>query len=873
MGLVKRELRDRLGFDSATNRKILDVNVWELSLQGDLSRSFFQDLLTKTLRQLPFAKRLAFRCSLVRRRLNFESLLRQAASNAYRVVIALLPITLQAQSLGGGPNPLGQVLASNPFLAAGLSLVLALWLIVKPAVEFVKEKATIDLDTLLKKAPYELQVSMLTRLREDFKRLTDIWIGQDRRGRLVVFVDDLDRCPPTMTPGRLEAIKLFLTIDRCIYVLSLDERVIATSIELRYGRPVTLGVESRSIDGARYLEKIVQVPFMLPSIDLSDIEAYIDSFAAQWPDERCKTIFSAGLPRNPRQIKRAVNVFLLLWDLAERRRKKIGPSATPLRLAKFVALQTAYPQVFQLPRSAPPLLQRLELASLAEDGPVEDPQITTLRGEAGLSELFQLLKDVEEARFAALNEDELAAFFSLARRVPGETEFAAPRNTSPTRLDAEIVRGFQQLPIVPTPAVDFTGRERELALLKSMLTSPHGSGNSGAAIAVVNGMGGAGKTALALRAAHDVADQFSDGQLYRSLRGIAGDEVSSADVLAGFLRTLTRSDTLPASTADRARLYRDQLHGKRILIVLDDAADAEQVRPLLPDTPGCAAIITSRRRLGLPGAGILQLTVLGEAEGLALLTRLVGADRVRAEPDASKRLIELCGGLPLALRIVGGHLASHNRTSLAEYAERLRDASSRLRQLGRGGLEVSATIELSYRELEPKSQRLFRLLGILETSDFAVDELAALADAGPAEIEVPLQGLIDVGLIRHTGEPGRFSTHPLVQLFARGQLAEEEAGASTSAAAAFEKAGDRCGQAKASIRLASIATLPAGRVGTTAKVGGANVGWCQPALQVCAKLERGQSAKDRLVGEHTGRPGTRRLRLRACPGGRRTWSW
>jgi len=419
---IRRKLRDgpRQFDHRKTSDRTLWINVWELSLQGDLTRSFLQTLLTECRRRLPWHRRLQFDLYLLRRRLDGGAVLRQLAQNSYRLVIAAVPIIVAALQ----PSFI-HVDTTTGWLA---TTALGLWLLVKPLLEVARDKVSLDLGTILEKQPYDLQVSVLRTLSEDFERLVHLWVGDD--GRLVVFVDDLDRCSPQLIPGVLEAIKLFLTIKRCIYVLALDEDVIAGSIQSAYA----------GVDGKRYLEKIVQLPFMLPSIDANQIVDYVKTFNAAWPggDDRCADIFAHGLPPNPRLIKRAVNVFLLLSGFV-RHRQGIGDLVTPLRLAKVVALQTGYAAVFERLRDAPDLIKRLESASLegSSGGPPALGGVAApddVRQQRFFFELFRVFKDEPSARFAELSTEELARFFSLAGRVASGAASDVSAQSSLTEL-------------------------------------------------------------------------------------------------------------------------------------------------------------------------------------------------------------------------------------------------------------------------------------------------------------------------------------------------------------------------------------------------------------------------------------------------------
>ncbi|MFD9409495.1 BTAD domain-containing putative transcriptional regulator [Streptomyces sp. NPDC059989] len=334
-----------------------------------------------------------------------------------------------------------------------------------------------------------------------------------------------------------------------------------------------------------------------------------------------------------------------------------------------------------------------------------------------------------------------------ARSEPG------PRDGAPDRPPA-------QLPAA-TPA--FVGREAEAAALAEGLREADGG------VCVVTGQAGIGKTALALRVAHRLRGAFPDGQLYVDLRG--ADPTAAADpaeVLAGFLHGLgVDGPAVPAGAGERAALYRSLLAGRRVLVVLDNAADASQVRALLPGS-GCGVLVTSRRRLpALDRRVALELPLLDEAGALGLLGRIAGAGRVAAEPEAARELVRLCGRLPLALRIVGAELAALPHRELARLAARLGDERSRLDVLD----GVRAGLRLGYRSLPGDARALLRGLALLDAPDFAAWTAAAVLDRPLDPAEDALDALVAGYLLEVAGrdEAGqlRYRMHDLVRAFGR----------------------------------------------------------------------------------------------------------
>jgi DNA-binding SARP family transcriptional activator len=332
---------------------------------------------------------------------------------------------------------------------------------------------------------------------------------------------------------------------------------------------------------------------------------------------------------------------------------------------------------------------------------------------------------------------------------------------------------------LPPDLVDFTGRALESGQIRDLLAYGVAPQATAVTTLVIAGKGGVGKTALAVHVAHQVRQHFPDGQLYMTLQGGA-QPLEPAAVLAEFLRNLGVPPTaIPDGLKDRARLYRSRLAGKRILVVLNDAADEAQVRPLLPGDAGCAVLVTSRRRLaGLAGAITVELDVMEPGEAIELLGKVAGSERVAAEPDAAAELVHLCGYLPLAVRIAGARLAARPHLQLATYAVRLRDERRRLEELRVGDLGVRASFALSYLTLNGDEQRAFRLLGMLDGPDFAAWVAAALLDCALYEAEDLVERLVDAQLLEAGGEDAtgltRYRFRDLLRVFARECLREEE---------------------------------------------------------------------------------------------------
>lgn len=331
---------------------------------------------------------------------------------------------------------------------------------------------------------------------------------------------------------------------------------------------------------------------------------------------------------------------------------------------------------------------------------------------------------------------------------------------------------------LPADVGDFAGRAAPLAVLAELMTAadPH----SGVAVAVIaiTGAGGMGKTALAVHAGHLHRGLFPDGQLYVNLRGGSDHPVPGADVLRRFLCALgVSAPQVPADADERAVLYRSLLAGKRVLIVLDDARDSAQVRPLIPAGSGNVVLITSRSRLtGLDSMRRIQLGAMGRDSSWRLLAQVAGVARIQADPDASARVLAACAGLPLALRIVAAHLAAEPTRTVSELADRLADSRRRLDVLRADDRAVRASFAISYNDLpdgERPPARLFRLLGLWDGP--AVSRPAAAALAGLPETVV--SELIESLTEHHLLEPApssRYQFHDLVRSYAMERCVAEE---------------------------------------------------------------------------------------------------
>ena len=326
---------------------------------------------------------------------------------------------------------------------------------------------------------------------------------------------------------------------------------------------------------------------------------------------------------------------------------------------------------------------------------------------------------------------------------------------------------------LPADVAAFTGRSAELAELAARLRSDLDD-RVPAPIGAIDGAAGVGKSALAVHAAHRVAGSFPDGQLYADLSG-----GTPLGVLGGFLRALGVPDTGRHDVAEAAGRFRAETATRRLLVVLDNATDATQVRPLLPAGPGCAVLVTSRRVLAtLDGVSHVHLGPLAPGESLTLLKVLAGPERIAADPPAARHLVTLCGGLPLALRIAGARLAARPAWPVRTLTGRLADTHRRLDELHAGDLDVRASLLVGHRllaagsEAERTAAASFGLLGLPDAADLSpafAERLLGVSDPMPV-----LELLVDAQLLESRA-PGRYRLHDLLRL-----LAQELAAASWS---------------------------------------------------------------------------------------------
>lgn len=372
----------------------------------------------------------------------------------------------------------------------------------------------------------------------------------------------------------------------------------------------------------------------------------------------------------------------------------------------------------------------------------------------------------------------------------GDVDVAQPESSSRARPEvadrfADEQRGAPRRHTaprtVPYDTVDFTGRAAETAVLLTRARTPHPA----LTIVAIDGMGGVGKTALAVHVAHRLAEDYSEGQYYIDLHGFSAnmDPLTAAQALDILLvEHGTPAEDIPSGVAGKSALWRSELAGRRALVVLDNVLDVAQVRPLLPGTAGVFVMLTCRRRLtALDGAVPVSLDVLPHEDAVALFTEVAGPDRVAAEPGVLDEAVRLCGHLPLALRVAAARLRDRSAWSVSDLVDRLRSHRRRTRFLQAGDRSVMAVLALSYRYLQPKHREVFRLLSLHPGEDFDAAVTATIAGISLDEAERCLEVLFEDNLLLR-GTADRFRFHDLIHDCAYSLVEEHDDDAAVRAA-------------------------------------------------------------------------------------------
>jgi transcriptional regulator with XRE-family HTH domain/tetratricopeptide (TPR) repeat protein len=409
--------------------------------------------------------------------------------------------------------------------------------------------------------------------------------------------------------------------------------------------------------------------------------------------------------------------------------------------------------------------------------------LLTLRTHAGLSQerlshaagvSVRALADLERGRSRGPQRrtvQALAAGLGLDDDTAAELERAAGRGRTRPRPAAG-PRAHSPLAL-PRDVGDFVSRGPALARLLA-LAERTDSGRS--AVSVVSGQPGLGKTAFAVHAAYALAPHFPDGQVALDLHGMDPEPTSARDALASLLRAVGVAEhAIPSATDDRSGLLRSVLRDRRLLLVLDNAAGEDQVRPLLPGAGRCLTIITSRHALaGLESAHRSDLALFRREEAVELLSRIIGPERIRREAQAARDLADLCGLLPLAVRIAGQRLAGRPHERIGKLAAQLAQEGRRLDTLQVGDLQVRAAFALSYRQLAPAARTVLRRASLAAGGDFSPESAALLADLPVDEAARCAEELTDAGLLQSDASAERYRFHDLLKLFATEQLATED---------------------------------------------------------------------------------------------------
>jgi DNA-binding SARP family transcriptional activator len=405
------------------------------------------------------------------------------------------------------------------------------------------------------------------------------------------------------------------------------------------------------------------------------------------------------------------------------------------------------------------------------------------------------------ALYRAGRQTEALAAFDTTRQMLAR-ELGLPPTPVLTRLYELVLAGDPSLSLVPPERLPpsgvrtvatgrtrltrdiphFTGRRRQVDMLLNVLSHEADGG-----LTAVTGPAGVGKSAIAVHCAHRLGDRFPDGRIFIDMRTPEGQPRPTADLLADLLRGMRVGGPLPDGTPERAALLREGTYGRRMLFVLDDVATESQVRAVLGATGDGAVLVTSRRHLGgLDLAVHIGIAPLLETEALELLGRLIGPDRIAAEPVAARRLVDICGGLPLLVRIVGNKLNGLRHLSLARWAERLSDERRLLDELAAGDIQIRSRLAVWYQDLPEEDRVTLHAVARLPTTTFTPGDLAPVLGTDELRAEAAIERLIETHLVEVNGaevnahgweDSVQYTLPPLIRLYVRERVGDPHTGA------------------------------------------------------------------------------------------------
>jgi predicted ATPase len=539
--MVTDELRQR-------NVQTIWVNVWQFGNEEDVWSAFLQSILLKVKREMPWLKRLLFSFGLLRRQIKWDEVGKRVPEFLFRVLIVIVPLFISLTFLAANPSA-----SSKVTVGAGtiLSAVLGWLLVLQPYVNAVRNRVKVDLKGLVRSSKLRERVSVLDQFKTDFDDMIVSLVG--REGRLVIFVDDLDRCQPDRIVQVLDAIKLFLDTPRCVYLVGLDRDIVEQAIKVKFKEYRQPEIEARE-----YLEKIIGLPFDLPPLSGDQMSLLVKSLASDLPDAgRSTEVFALGQEPNPRKVKRTINMFLLLWALAQGR-EELKDAIKPTRLAKIVVIQHSYRDLYLLLIASPGGLGELEVnfRQAGADHSSELPEY--LKPFAANSNLRRLLtlhsSDQNDANFTALREGK-----------------HWPVSEEEIRSYIRLTRAITRDQPVGTSERSFVGRQKEVNMFLNFL-----SDEDHARVLLISGQAGMGKSALMER--------------YRRLCTERGITVGRIDLSPAFFETeeelvarialaINAKEVGFEPSASRFSHYLDRLNSTQKTVILFD--NYEQLREAL----------------------------------------------------------------------------------------------------------------------------------------------------------------------------------------------------------------------------------------------------------------------------------------------------